>query len=235
MATKQKNKSKKFKTLITPDGVAAFAKLTEGDETFSGPAKQSIDVHYDIKDAKVKKFFKLLKAFENKWLKENNRKPKGAKALAGCIKIVDEKLSDTIKIPVGSPYIKFSTNAKRDSEGNWIPVPVVGANGKRTNVPVYGTDLVAIETTISGWTTPQGIGIKCYLSAVQILESRYEGGAANAGKAFGVRDDFLVDDDSEEDTEIEDDDSLVEEDMDLDLGDDDDDDSDDDDPTAGMV
>lgn len=231
---KFKGKTKKFKTLITPDGVAAFAKLIEGDETFGGKPKHTIDVHYDPKNVSVKKFFKLLKAFENKWLKEQGRKPKSAKALAGCIKLVDEKLSKTINIPVGSPYIKFSTNAKKDSEGNWIPVPVVGANGKRTNVSVYGTDLVAVETTISGWTTPQGMGIKCYLSAVQLLESRYEGGAANAGKAFGVRDDFLNDSDEEENTEIEDDDSLEEEETDLDL-DDDDESNDDDDPSAGLV
>ena len=63
MATKIKSKSKKITTLVPPDGVAAFAYLTEPDERFGDP-KFRINVFFDVKDAKVKKFYKLLKKLE---------------------------------------------------------------------------------------------------------------------------------------------------------------------------
>lgn len=248
MATKIKTKSKKMTTLVTPDGVAAFAYLREPDERFGDP-KFRINVFFDIKDAKVKKFYKLLKKLENAWRVENKRKPKPAKALAAVIKRADEKLAKLVGVEVGATYIKFETNPRVDDEGRFIRVPIIGANGKPTITTVYGTDLVVIETNISGWITPQGLGIKCYLAAVQLLESRYEG--ANAGGKFGVREDFLSDDDDEENgPDIEDDDLIDDESSaDLDLDDDGDsddksDDSDDeagddlgedDDPAAGLV
>lgn len=217
MATNIKSKSKKLTTLVTPDGVAAFAYLREPDERFGDP-KFRINVFFDIKDAKVKKFYKLLKKLENAWRVENKRKPKPAKALAAVIKRADEKLAKLVGVEVGATYIKFDTNPRINDDGGFIRVPVIGANGKATSTPVYGTDLVAIETNISGWTTPQGLGIKCYLSAVQLLESRYEG--ANAGGKFGVREDFLNDDDDDESgPDIEEDDLLDDEsgaDLDLD-------------------
>lgn len=239
MATKIKSKSKKMTTLVTPDGVAAFAYLTEPDERFGDP-KFRINVFFDVKDAKVKKFYKLLKKLEDAWRVENKRKPKPAKALAAVIKRADEKLAKLVGVEVGATYIKFDTNPRQNEDGGWIRIPVIGANGKPTSQRVYGTDLVAIETNISGWTTPQGLGIKCYLSAVQLLESRYEG--ASAGGKFGVREDFLSDDDDEENgPEIQDDELLSDEsDVNLDLEDEDDDDAGDnlgesDDPAAGLV
>ena len=242
VATKIKSKSKKLTTLVTPDGVAAFAYLRDPDERFGDP-KFRINVFFDVKDAKVKKFYKLLKKLENAWRVENKRKPKPARALAAVIKRADEKLAKLVGVEVGATYVKFETNPKLDDEGRFIRVPVIGANGKPTSQQVYGTDLVAIETNISGWTTPQGLGIKCYLAAVQLLESRYEGG--NAGGKFGVREDFLSDDDDEESgPDIEDDDLLDDESgADLDLGDDSDSSDDeagddlgeDDDPAGGMV
>lgn len=240
MATKIKSKTKKMTTLVTPDGVAAFAYLREPDERFGDP-KFRINVFFDVKDAKVKKFYKLLKKLEDAWRVENKRKPKPAKALAAVIKRADEKLAKLVGVEVGATYIKFDTNPRKDDDGGWLRIPIIGANGKSTSTPVYGTDLVAIETNISGWTTPQGLGIKCYLAAVQLLESRYEG--ANAGGKFGVREDFLSDDDDEENApDIEDDESLSDESgVDLDLDDDEgseeagDDLGEDDDPAAGLV
>lgn len=238
MASKIKSKIKKMTTLVTPDGVAAFAYLREPDERFGDP-KFRINVFYDVKDDKVKKFFKLLKKLENAWRVKNKRKPKPAKALAAVIKRADEKLAKLVGVEVGATYIKFDTNPRQNDEGGWIRVPIIGANGKPTSQQVYGTDLVAIETNISGWTTPQGLGIKCYLAAVQLLESRYEG--ANAGGKFGVREDFLSDDEDEENgPDIEDDDLLDDESgADLNLDDEEeeagDDLGEDDDPAAGLV
>lgn len=236
--TKVKSKIKKLKTLVTPDGVAAFAFLREPDTRFD--EKFRINVFFDVKDKAVKTFFKVLKALENSYRQEQGKKPKPAKALAGCIKRADESLAELIGVKVGAPYIKFETNPRKDDSGNWIPIPVIGADGKRTNRFVYGTDLVAIETNVAGWATPQGLGIKCYLSAVQLLESRYEGG--NAGSQFGVREDFMSDeDDDESGPDIEDDASLEDEDdSDIDLEDDEDggvgdDLGEDEDPAGGMV
>lgn len=240
VATKIKSKSKKMTTIVTPDGIAAFAFLREPDDRFGDP-KFRINVFFDIKDDKVKKFYKLLKKLENAWRVENKRKPKPAKALAAVIKRADEKLAKLVGVEVGATYIKFDTNPRTNDEGGWIRVPIIGANGQPTSTQVYGTDLVAIETNISGWTTPQGLGIKCYLSAVQLLESRYEG--ANAGGKFGVREDFLSDDDDEAGPDIDEDESLSDEsEVDLDLGDGDEEEEEageglgeDDDPAAGLV
>jgi len=238
MATKIKSKSKKLTTLVTPDGIAAFAYLREPDDRFGDP-KFRINVFFDVKDDAVKKFFKVLKKLEDKWRVDNKRKPKPAKALAEVIKRADEKLAKLVGVKTGVPYIKFETNPRTDDDGRFIRIPIIGANGQATSTPVYGTDLVAIETNISGWTTPQGLGIKCYLAAVQLLESRYEG--ANAGGKFGVREDFLKDeDDDESGPDIEDDETLNDESgADLDLDDDDDTGGDlgedDDDPTKGLM
>lgn len=233
MATKIKSKTKPLTTLVTPDGIAAFAFLREPDDRFD--LKHRINVFFDVKEDEVKKFFKVLKALENSWFKEQGKKPKAAKALAGCIKRADEKLAELVGVKVGAPYIKFETNPKKDNNGNWIHVPVIGANGKPTNTQVFGTDLVAVEINVAGWATPQGLGIKCYLAAVQLLESRYEG--ANAGGKFGVREDFLNDEDDDEGgPEIEEDESLEEEEIDLELEEEEEGtEPGEDDPAAGLV
>jgi hypothetical protein len=220
MATKT-DKAQKVKTLqslVTPDGIAAYAWLNKPDDRFK--PKFTIDVHFDKTDPKVKKFFKLLVELNAKWLRDNGKKFKKA-PMPKCIKVVDEERSAKLGIPVGTPYIQFSTSA----ENNEDPIAVFDANGARTNQRVYGGDVVAIDTSIGGWITPQGVGIKGYLNSVQLLKSNWTGGRDSSGSKFGVRDDYISEDG--DDAEIDEPDASGLEEEDLDFGKDD--------PTEGIV
>ena len=110
---KGKAKSKALKTILTPDGIAAFAHLREPDETFE--TKHSINVFFDPSKPKDKAFLKLLKKLENAWLVENNKKARPPKAYPGCVKKADEKLAELTGVKLGTPFIKFETKPKQDS------------------------------------------------------------------------------------------------------------------------
>lgn len=213
-------------SIITPDGVAAFAYLDEPDEAFN-KVKHRITVFFDAKCAKFKKFVTLLKKLNKGWLVSQGEKVTGAGPIPGCIKKADEKMAETCGVAVGTPYIQFASTPREDDEGNVIPVPVVGANGKKTKLKVFGTDLVCVETTVAGYKTPQGIGITCYLNGVQLLEKRYKGGGGG-GTSFGVRDDYLSDDEDDDESFDPEEGDADEEEHDDFLGDDDDDDPSDD-------
>ncbi len=231
-----KNKVESLKTLITPDGIAAFPSLREPDTKYKPGFR--IRVYFDKADPQVKKFFRLLTELNFKYLKDlgklsarSKKKPQPK-----CIKIADEKAAKLVGVKIGTPYIEFSTNYKEGDD----PIVVFDAAGNKTNKRVFGTDLVAIDTTVGGWQTPTGEGVKCYLNGVQLLQSNWSGGRANAGKNFVARDEYVIDDDDETIDEP-DEAGLEEEDVDIDIEDDDpadDDDLDlgeDDDPSGNMV
>ena len=243
MATKAKTTLTTIKTVQAPDGIAAFAHLTEPDEGYgnNGP-KHCITVFWDKTSDDFKAFVTLLKAANKKYLVSIGRMKQNQKApLPKCLKVCNEKTAKTTGQDVGTPYIEFATKPHQDDDGNWIPVKVYNAEGDLTRKRVYGTDVVSIECTITGWVMPESAGIKCYLGAVQLLESRYQTGRSNAGSTFGARQEYIVDGDDEDDATgdeptdagLEDEDLDVgeeeEADDDLDLG------GDEDDPSGGLV
>ncbi len=235
MATEAKGKVVTLKAnLLTPDGIAAFPALRTPDTKFKPVYR--IRVFFDKEDENFKKFVKVLKELNFKWLKDNGKvtaKMK-KKPVPKCIRLADEKKAKSVGVEIGTPFIDFET---KYTEGD-DPINVFDASGARTNRPVHGTDLVAIETTVGGWESPLlGIGIKCYLNAVQLLEPRWSGARANAGQTFGARDEYIVDD---EDETIDDPDETGLEEEDVLIDDDEDEDDDDldvgkDDPAGGMV
>lgn len=225
-----KAKLTSLKTLVTPDGIAAFPKLVKPDDTFGDP-KFQITVVFDKKSPEFKQFVKVLMELNFKYLVDQGKMKAAAKKkpIPKCIKVLDEKLAKKLGMDVGAPYIRFET---KFNEGDG-PIPVFAADGSKTHTRVYGTDLVAIETNVVGWLTGSGIGIKCYLGAVQLLESRWSGGRANAGSNFGTREEYIKDDEDET-IDAPDESGLAEEDIELD----DDDDlglGEDDDPAGGLV
>ena len=215
--------------ICTPDGTAAFAHLVEPDTAFN-KTKHRITVLFNPKAKEVKTFFALLKKLNKGWLVSQGQKVAGAGPIPDCIKKADEKFAETCGVEVGTPFIQFSSTPRENSDGEVIPVTVINAAGKKVAKTVFGTDLVCVETTVAGYKTTLGIGITCYLNAVQLLESRYKGNSG--GSTFGVRDEFLSDDDEDDESPGTHDEDLDEEEYDED-GDDDFDD--DDDPSGGMV
>jgi hypothetical protein len=238
-----------LKTVMTPDAVAAWAYLDEPDTAF-GKTKHRITGFFDPTDAKVKKFFKLLTELNKKFHADQGKKAAG-KGVPKIIKKADEALVEKLadeRITVGMPYIQFETNPEQDDNGNWIPVPVFNARGQRIakKNAIWGGDVVSIETNITGWINASGQGVKCYLSAAQLLEKGERTSArANAGSTFGTRDDYITED--EDDVEVDEPDEEGLEEEDLELSDDeyedeyeddeyeDEEGDEEDDPTGGMV
>lgn len=194
----------KIKTMHTPDGEAAFAYLRKPDDAF-GKEKFRITVFFDKDSDDFKAWVKVLRAMNKKFLVSVGKLKSSVKApLPKCIKVANDKLAETCGVDVGTPYIQFETKPRKDDNDNWIPVPVYGADGSLTRKLVYGTDIVSVEANVTGWINAQGAGLKCYLAAVQLLESRYEGGAGNAGSTFGKRDEYITDDEGDDATGSED-------------------------------
>lgn len=207
-----------IKTMRSPKGIAAYAYLTKPDQDFD---KYKITVLFDKKDPEYVAFVKELKALA---------KEAGVKNLP--IKLVDEKFSEKVGQPVGTPYVKFELDAEREGKPNG-PIPTFNAAGKKDDtLQVYGGDIVRAEGRLVSWTLSGDSGLKFYLKAVQMLKSNWKGGA---GSTFTEEAEYLADaieDDGEE--LIEEEDSLLEEEMEEEA-EDEEDTEDEDDPTEGLL
>jgi len=203
-----KAKVTSLKTLVTPDGIAAYPKLRKPEDPFDrGIKKFEITVGFNREDPKFKAFVKVLAELNRKYLIDMGENPPKKLTTPKCIKVADKKLVEKIGWAIGTPYMKFEAIADAEE----TPIPVFGSDGKPTRTSVFGTDLVSVETRIVGWQTGNGLGIKGYLAAVQLLESRWR---SDAGSGFGVREEYIQSDDDSDDAEVEepDESGLVEED-----------------------
>ncbi len=216
MPAQIKAELKTLKTLATPDGIAAYPKLVKPVDPFdSGRPKFEITVFFD-KNPTFTKFAKLLAELQHEYRVSINKAKAGAKkmAAASCIKLSEQKHADKLGIKVGTPYIQFSTRGTDDGGADLEPIPVFGPDGRPTGTRVYGTDIVSIETRVVGWKTGQGNGVKCYLVGVQLLQSNW---SSTAGSSFGVRDEYITDQDSDDaDADAPDETGLEDEDVNLD-------------------
>lgn len=222
-----------LKTLVSPDGIAAYPRLTKPHDPFGKGDRFEITVFFDKTDTNYTNFAKVLAELQHKFRSDIGKVLGRSKkrAPATCIKVADEKMVKKLGVELGQPYIQFVTKPQQDDNGNVIPIPVIGPDGRRIRKPVYGTDLVAVEGNVVGWETSQGTGLKIYLGAVQILQSNWR---KEAGAGFGVRDEY-VKDDEDENIDAPDEAGLEEEDIDLEDEEDEDLDVVDDDPAGGMV
>jgi hypothetical protein len=173
----------KIGKIRTPKGIAAFAYLNKPDTSF-GKVRFRINVFFDPDDPEYGEFTGKLKKANKAFGKKIGRKVNPIP-----VKLTNEKLSAATGQPVGTPYMEFETKADPD---NLRPVPVFDASAvQRTDLYVYGGDIVKVEANVSGWELPNGAGIKLYLGAVQLLKSNWKGGAGNA---FAQEDEFLGED-----------------------------------------
>lgn len=161
----------------TPKGVAAFAYLHKPDDSF-GKERYRINVFFpDKNDPEFKTFVKKLK---------DAKAEHGVKNIP--IKLCNEKLSETIDLPVGTPFIECETQYREDKEAPAI----FNARGQRDDsLNVFGGDIVRVEATLCTWELPSGSGLKLYLNAVQLLKSNYTGGA---GSTFEEEEEYLTED-----------------------------------------
>jgi hypothetical protein len=200
--SKKQSVLKKLGKVRTPKGTAAFAFLNKPDESF-GKSRYRINVFFDKADPEYKEFVLKLKKLNAEFGEAVGRKPNPLP-----IKLCNEKLAGTVNLPVGTPFIEMESKADEKSK----PIPVFGPDAKEYDGYVYGGDIVRAEGNVSGWELPAGVGIKVYLSAVQLLKSNWSGGK---GASFEAEEEFLGDevedpqvDDADLDEEDVDDDDL---------------------------
>ena len=183
MATKTKSMftfcKQKFRS---PKGEARWAYLRKPDTKFNKECHK-ITVFFDPKDPELAAIKKVSLEFQAEYFKEKGKKaPAGLKFLK-----IDEK--------TGRPFIQFKTGVRRDDEENVIPVPVVDAKKAATKTAVWSGDIVRVAFSLAGWETAQGIGVKPFLNAVQLLESK--GGPSSGADVFEEEDGFSEGDKAE--------------------------------------
>lgn len=159
-------------TLKSPVGSALFAKLTEPDVFQGGDPTWKITLVFNENDPEFIEFKKVVEDFAAKYSKE-------------CGKKVD---ADSVFRPdrnTGQPSITFKSKARQDEVGNYERIPIVDANKTPTDKEPWNGDTCRVAFRFGGWKSAFGVGIKPYLSAVQVLERNRGGGSKfNAVNVF---------------------------------------------------
>jgi hypothetical protein len=191
MAKRSKSKLVKLGRAVSPKGIAAWAYLTEPAEGYGGgDDEHKITVFLKKKADDFAPFLAKLNEARKALAKEKGCKPSD---ITLPLKQAKEKQAELEGVEVGDPYIEFKSKP-REKNGNIIPIPVVGADAKKTDTDVWGGDIVRVQCNLSGWEmpSPKGMtyGIKAYLSGVQLLKSnRSSGGGTDlfdADEAFAA-------------------------------------------------
>jgi len=158
-------------TLKSPLGSALFAKLEEPDVFKGGDPTWKITLILDPTLPSTKAFYDQAAAFAAEFSKS-------------CGKTVEYSSIFRADKNSGSPTITFKSKAKQGDDGKFVKIPVVDGNKNPTNEPWNG-DQCVVAFKFGGWSSPFGVGIKAYLSAVQVVAKRPKGvSSANAADVF---------------------------------------------------
>lgn len=231
----------------SPKGIARYAYVSRPDDSAYGKDRYRITLVMDKEDPEFVPFAKKIIALAKLHAAEIGKSTKPAIP----IKLVDEKMSKGkdgkggTGDPIGAPYIQFEANSKFERGGveQEVIIPTFNAAGVEESVLIYGGDICKVQARVAGWLLNGDHGVKCYLNAVQLLQSNWSGGA---GSLFEAEDEYLKDSDEDETDELadelEDDDDSFENEEDGEPVSDIDaeeigkpSDTDDDDPLAGLI
>lgn len=160
MAKQAKNKSEIFwdkATIVTPIGSALFASLKEPDTYKGGDPTWKVTIVFDD-SPEFKRFKSEIARFAAEFSKE-------------CGRMVDAESVFRVDKQTGKPCMTLKSRVKLAEDGTPIPFPVVDAEKQSTDEPWNG-DQIRASFKLGGWKSAFGVGIKPYLSAVQVVERR---------------------------------------------------------------
>ena len=146
-------------TYKSPQGSSLFAKLTEPDVFQGGEPTWKITLVFDPKDPEFVAFQSQVSDFAQAFSKE-------------CGKKVDPLKSIGIDKNTGLPCMTFKSKVRLDDAGRNVKIPSVDATKTAIDKEPWNGDLCRVAFKFGGWQSALGVGIKPYLSAVQVLERR---------------------------------------------------------------
>lgn len=153
------------KTMKSPAGSALFAKLVEPDVFRGGEPTWKITVVFDPNDAEYKTLRDEVVKFAADFSKESG-------------KAVDANSIFRADKNTGNPAITFKSKVRLDDAGKPVRIPLVDAGKNPIDDEPWNGDTVRVAFTLGGWSSPFGVGIKAYLSAVQVIEKRKNTGGS---------------------------------------------------------
>lgn len=152
----KKTAKKKAETIISPQGVAAYAWVHKPDTKFDDEGKFKVDLVIEKKDAddKAKAFLKMLSSKDKKLVKDGD---KGK----------NEEFKGKWHVTFKSSYAPDLRDAKKQK----LPA----------DVKVYSGDVIRVAFSMAEYEAFGG-GYTLYLNAIQLIEKRNFG--TSAGDAF---------------------------------------------------
>lgn len=177
--------------LATPKGRALYSYLTKPDTSTYGKNRYRLTIVFDEQDPAFAEFEATLEGHREVVAENTRRDPR-----ALPIKRVDEKTAQKYDLPLGAPYMEFTSNGL-DKDGNVLPAPDVYGPDRQLQpgAKVFGGDTVRASITVKQWELTDGVGVKAYLDTVQLLKSNWTGGGANL---FDVEEEYLENSDAPE-------------------------------------
>ena len=160
-------------TIKSPVGSALFAKLLEPDVFKGGEPTWKITLVFDDTDPEFVEFKRVVTKFAADFSKE-------------CDKTVDPDSIFRADRQTGKPSVTFKSKVRLDDAGMPQRLPIVDENKQPTDREPWNGDSVRVAFKLGGWTSPFGVGIKPYLSAVQVVAraTRSSGGGFSAVDIF---------------------------------------------------
>lgn len=158
-------------TIKSPAGSALFAKLIEPDVFKGGDPTWKITLVFNDSDPEFVAFRKTVEDFAAKYSKE-------------CGKTVDPDSLFRADRTTGQPCVTFKSKARQSDNGEYERIPMVDADKKSIDKEPWNGDVCRVAFRFGGWKSAFGVGIKPYLSAVQVIERRQGGSKFNAVNVF---------------------------------------------------
>lgn len=143
-------------TMRSPKGSALFAKLIEPDIFKGGDPTWKITLVFSDTDPEFLAFKDVVEKFAKTFSKQ-------------CGKPVDPAKSFGSDRDTGMPTMTFKSKARLDDAGKYIPIAMVDANKAAVTREPWNGDECRVAFKFGGWESALGVGIKPYLSAVQVV------------------------------------------------------------------
>jgi len=160
-------------TMKSPVGSSLFAKLVEPDSFRGGEPTWKITLVFDDADPEFIAFKEAVAKFSADFSKDCG-KPVNADSIFRADK------------QTGKPSVTFKSKVRLDDAGLPVRIPMVDSAKEAVNDEPWNGDSVRVAFKLGGWSSPFGVGIKPYLSAVQIVarNRRSQGGGFSAVDVF---------------------------------------------------
>lgn len=150
-------------TIVSPLGTARYSYLREPDTKFEPCYRITLELD---DNQETEDFLDTLLDIQNKFM---TSKGEGESSKLKCVKTSDD----------GAKSIQFKSSATLASGQPRPPIKIYDASNQQVVEEPWGGDRIRVSFKPGGWESGFGIGVKLYMSAVQVIEKEAGSGGSS--------------------------------------------------------